>query len=1564
MKSFVDRRVTICMLLVATSLMGYFSYKQLSVELLPNTELPQLYISCSAQSDLTPSYMEQQVIIPLEGAVSAVGGVENMETTVSGRQGTITVDFKRGTNLKLTTVKLQQKISSIRSDFPTGVNVNVQQANIGGMGNQFISLQVRGTGGVDRLRAIVDKDVVPRLLSIDGIADVTVYGGRVKSIEIRSNPEAMQALNISNSQISQALNQYNQERTFLGFISESDRKYYVQLDANYDDVSQVENLVVAPGPIYLKNVATVFFDYKDETTISRVNGMDAISVSMVNVQGENILELSKRCLKRIDEVNREVAPQDLQLVVQSNSADQISNNMSQIVRLALLGGMLAIFVLWFFLRNIRLVCLIALSIPVSVLSAFNVFYAADISINTLTLLGIALAIGMLLDSSIVVLENIYRLASMGMPPRLAALQGVREVRKALIASTLTTITVFLPFVFSNEPMIKLLGQNIGFSIISTLLFSLLVAVTFIPMATAAMMERSSGRGNTPFSKMAIHDRPLQIYSTLLKTCLRKPGPTIGTAIAVLVIAFIVALSRNTGQNRQVDSDRVNVSITMPTGSTIDNTDEATATLEARLDSFPQKKDVISRIQEDQASITVTLQDDYSKKGGPTISQIVEQLGDQLKLDEDIDVRVTPGYGGGQQNASGLNRLTRFMSVLGVGDNSERIVVKGSDTETMRIVANELRYNLEQMEFVRDVRVDNPGGRREVQLTFDPVSLASYGITPQNISSALNALNRSTSTGASFKVGTDEYDIVIMDDLTEEEEEAGRWEKTMDDLRRVTITDQNGGVHELQQLASIRLSRGPSEVRRVNRDRRINVTYGISQSEELPKDVLDGYHDQIDDLIANYNLPSGLALEAQRGDDSTGEFKFLILASILLIFMILAASFESLTTPVVLLFSIPLAAIGSLLALLLSGNSLLTANTLTGFLILLGVVVNNGIILIDYSTTLRKRGYGRMRAIMTSGHSRLRPICITTITTIVTLIPMAMGDSEYAGAIGAPFALTVIGGLTFSAILTLLLIPTLYISFENMRAWYKGLGRYTHILHAVILGVGLLVILTSMSGIFRILLSIIVLLVAIPGVTYFIKSSVRIAREDIVAPDQPIEIEVRNLVKVYDWPGLFLRQWRSGLNIRRRLGLARTYHHAKDFVGLLWQVVVFGFTGYLAGWYFEKNFWILLMAIITLAGVKNILKAVTEYIGYKCGNPATAQKIRRILFWVLPALTMFFLSRRLESKGFMVFIAVVWVLGLFIRRTSDYLYENDINVERLKGQKAGLKRTWFVFVKSIPVIGKQKKPFRALRGVSFQIHSGMFGLLGPNGAGKSTFMRIVTGILRQSYGTVFINGMDTLKYREELQSLIGFLPQEFGMYEAMTAWDFLDYQAILKGVTDEKVRRERLEYVLSAVHMYEQRNSAIGSFSGGMKQRIGIAMILLNLPRILVVDEPTAGLDPRERIRFRNLLVELSRERIVIFSTHIIEDIASSCNQVVVIEKGTLKYFGEPGDMVHLAKDKVWLFDIEASRLGELDEKLIANHIQDGDMIRVRYISPTCPVPGAEPAEPNLEDAYLCLLKNL
>jgi len=258
---------------------------------------------------------------------------------------------------------------------------------------------------------------------------------------------------------------------------------------------------------------------------------------------------------------------------------------------------------------------------------------------------------------------------------------------------------------------------------------------------------------------------------------------------------------------------------------------------------------------------------------------------------------------------------------------------------------------------------------------------------------------------------------------------------------------------------------------------------------------------------------------------------------------------------------------------------------------------------------------------------------------------------------------------------------------------------------------------------------------------------------------------------------------------------------------------------------------------------------------------------------------------------------------------------------------------------------------------------MFGLLGPNGAGKTTLMRIICGILEQSYGKVWINGIDTARKREELQGLIGYLPQEFGTYENMTAHEYLHYQGMLKNITDARIREERVSYVLEAVHMTEHRHTKIASFSGGMKQRIGIAQILLHLPRILVVDEPTAGLDPRERIRFRNLLVELSRERIVIFSTHIIEDISSSCNHVAVLDKGKLKYLGKPIDMTKEAEGHVWQFSVAADQFQALVENhLVVHHMTVRDMVKVRVISETSPWEGAIKPAPNLEDAYLWLLR--
>ena len=1555
------------MLFIALSLLGYVSYKQLPVELLPNAELPMLFVQVSSQQDMDPQYVESEVIIPLEGAISSIGGVDKIQSNIDSRQSNIQVDFKNTVNFKITSLRLQEKVNELAATFPEGFTVQLQKVDVSQLANNFMVLQVRGSGGIDRVRNIVDKEIRSDLENIDGVASVNVYGGREKAIEIRLNPEACRALDLTPSKISSLLTQNTQDKAFVGFVDEPDSKYFIHVNSLYTAVSDLENIVVAPGPVLLKDVGTVFFDLKEETSFSRVNGKDAVSVALTNDSQANLIDLSHRATEAIDKLNKKLEYLDVEVVVQENTAETMENNIDQIINLALIGGLLAVLILWLFLKNLRLVFFIALSIPISVYTAFNFFYAFGITINSLTLVGMALAIGMLLDNSVVVLENIYRLSGTGATPERSVTQGTREVWRSIVAATLTTVTVFLPFVFSDNFMIKLIGHHIGVSIISTLTISLFVALLFIPMATYTLLRKKTGQ-SVFYEKVSIVQRPVQIYLVFLKTCMRNSGVTIIGAIILLFATLILSITLNVQQMKDVDSDRFNIYATMQTGSTLDNTDKVVKVMEERLTDFPEMKDLICRIRETDAVLTLVLKDDYTIIGKRKIADIKADVQSKLANIQGVEISVNEAMGGGGGGGSAMSGLGSFMRLLGIGDNRERIVIKGSDFDVMQLVAEDFRYYLDEQEFIRNSNVSYNRRQPEIRLDFDPILLTSYDISRANISSGLAALNSEYSSGSSFKVGEDTYDIIIRNDVPEaeeEEEEAGKKDKTIDDLRAVQIQNAAGGLHNLQDLASINYGRGRSRIMRVNQDKQIEVFYNFSKDVESSKDLLEGYRSDIDQLVAGYNLPAGVAVEVFHEEDQFADFKFLIVAAFILIFMILASVFESLVTPFVLLFSIPLAAIGSLLALLLTGNSLLNANTLTGFLILLGVVVNNGIILIDYSNILRRQGYRRNRALMTAGLSRIRPILITSITTIVAMFPLAMGDAEYAGAIGAPFAITVIGGLAFSALLTLILIPTVCMGLENTLQWYRGLSPKIWILHLVLFLLGIACIWLYADGMLWQSIYLVLLVFGIPGVTYFAQTSLRRARSKVIDPGEEIHISVRNLVKIYDWPGRFSRQWNSGLHIRRHLGLGNEYRSLKDFVNVIWQFGMLLFGIYFTWFFIDNRLWIFLLSFAIYATILYLWRKVREYLYFRFAESKTVKYINRVIFWSIPPVILFMLFLRMDNTNLVGVVGLLWAFCIAVYISSQYLYEKEINIERIKGRMAGLRRSWFRMVKSIPLIGKQRKPFKALRGVSFEIRTGMFGLLGPNGAGKSTLMRVICGILEQSYGSIWINGLDTRIYREELQSLIGFLPQEFGTYENMSSWEFLDYQAILKGITDTALRNERLEYVLKAVHMYERKDDKIGSFSGGMKQRIGIALILLHLPRILVVDEPTAGLDPRERIRFRNLLVELSRDRIVIFSTHIIEDISSSCSQVVVINKGDLKYFGDPINMVDMAAGKVWQFHIGREEFEKvLDKTMVIHHIQDGDTIQVRYLSAVPPYEGAVQVEPNLEDAYLCLLKNM
>lgn len=1572
MDFIIKRKTLISMLFIGLTLLGYVSYQRLQVELYPNAQLPTLIVQVSSIIELDPSYIENHAVIPIEGAIGTLEDVEKIESTISKRNGTIFIFYNQGADLKYSYLKLQEKVNTLSKTLPEEFILNIIRIDLDQINSQFMDLQVRGSGGVDRIRDISDKDIKPELENIDGIAGVEIFGGRESSIEVRLDEDACRSNGITLNQVRSLLSSNSRNKVFAGHVFEAENRLFVNISAEYTDVSEIGNIVVkSDGPILLKDIANIYFGVKEEDSYSRINGLDAVTISLVYDNQANIIDLSHNTIDVISELNERLAALDVEIVVQNNNAEMMENNIDQIISLALVGGLLAVIVLWFFLRNLRLVIIIALSIPVSVFSAFNFFYAAGITVNSLTLVGMALAIGMLIDNSVVVLENIYRLAGTGKSTDQAVKQGTKEVWRSVIAATLTTITVFIPFIFSDNFLIKIIGKNIGVSIISTLVVSLAVALLLIPMATHYLLSWSGKSKSEIFKKLSIHDRLIQTYLLILKSSMRKPATTIIGSLVVFFAALLIGLGLSMNSLQEVETDSFRLSVTMPGGSTLEKTDAVVTEVEEKLENIAEKEDIISRIEEDKATITINLKEDWKKDSNRQLPEIKNDIYERVRNYRSAEIELDEmssggGFSGGSGASSGgVNPGEGFTRMLGIGSESESIIIKGQDFRKMRDLAEDIEYYMEELSTIRSVSANIQDNTPEVQLNFDTELMSRNNVSLINISQELSSFQQEFSSGVKFKQGSEEYDIIIKYDQSAEEEEENA-EKTIEDLKHLQISGSSGNIIEMEEIAGIVFSTGMGSIHRENQEKSITLTYRFNDEINASKPIQESAREEIRNLISGLSIPSGVAVELIQEEDELKDFYYLIAIAFLLIYMILAAVFESLSTPVVLMFSIPLAALGSLITLILTGNSLLNANTLIGFLILLGVVVNNGIILIDYSNILRKRGYRRSRALIMAGLARVRPILITAITTIVALLPLAMGKSEYVSTIGAAFAITVIGGLALSTLLTLVFIPTFYTGLENSLSWIKSLNWKLKAIMLVIFVVIIALIYLYINKFMWQLITTILAIILVPAITWFIKTSLRKARDTVIPEGESIRITIQSLVKIYDRDSRVVRELKAGKRIRQRLGIEKNPESLKDLDQFIWQIPVFSFLTFFTYFYLEKSFWIFFFSIIVWFFLLLLWKPIKILLERKKKGKfknLLFRLINLIIFWIIPLANLVICQLKWENIASVIVLGVLWYAGLIIYTTGLFLNKEGTDIYRLEGKFRNIRKAYYKLVLATPLIGRINKPFKALSGVSMEIGNGMFGLLGPNGAGKTTLMRIVCGILEQSYGKIWINDLDVAEKREELQGLIGYLPQEFGTYENMTAWEFLNYQAMLKNITDTKIRNERVNQVLQSVHMDDRKHEKIGSYSGGMKQRIGIAQILLHLPRILVVDEPTAGLDPRERIRFRNLLVELSRERVVIFSTHIIEDISSSCNKVAVLDKGELKYLGHPSKMAEEAIGHVWQFTVPANEFKQVTaEHLVVHHMSEKGKVRVRCIAGEKPHDEAIELTPNLEDAYLWLLR--
>jgi multidrug efflux pump subunit AcrB/ABC-type multidrug transport system ATPase subunit len=1540
------------MLITGLCLLGAVSFLQLPFELFPNTELPQLIIYISGPPNADPAYVEHYAVIPLEGAIAGLENIETIESFVSRRQAIIFVYYNKSSRQKYDYLKLQDRVAAAAAQLGESFQATVVRTDPEQISNRFLSFQARGEGSLDQIRSVIDAKVTPQLETIDGVANVNVYGGHKRSIEIVLDSKQLAEFGLTVNQVASRINQQAGKSQFLGVAREGRQKYFVNLVSEYTDISDLVDVVVKnTGPITLGQIAEIRDGGAEEESISRINGMEAVTVSLVRSWDTNLLSLAAKTRKAIEDINRQVRADGVELVIQVDEARVIEDNILSILMLGLLGSLLAIAVLWVFIRRLKFVIIIALNIPISVLISMNIFYALGITINTLTLVGIAIAVGMLLDSSIVVLENINRHINRNPDAGNAVVNGTNEVLRAIITATLTTICIFIPFLFSTEPLVKTLGWQIGVSIIATLLVSLGVAFLLIP--TIAFRILSGKKQLTPPPQISQKQRPMQIYSVLLKTGLRFPAGTLAVCVVAFFISLVICLGLSINVPQEVPLDTFNLYAILPSGTTLETADEQAREMDERLKDMQEIEERTSSIQEDNIVLTFQLAEGYKKIAGRSLEEIKDSIEEMLS---DAFPRIDFSYEEPTQSVGfqgGSGRGKDFQRLLGIGASQEKVILSGQDLEILEAIAEDIQYNIENLDTIRSVNISVSNQQPSIDLLLDKAALKHFDVELQSVMNELNTFQKEISATVKYMDGPEEVDIILK---TEEEEE-----KTSDDLRRLQIPAASDGLVPITQISQLLYTAGYSRISRTNQEKQVTVTYRFEADIEDSSTLLEQARAEIEAMVGGIYPPPGVAIEVAPDESDVSEFYFLIGIGILLIFMVLASTFESLITPLVMMFTLPLAAVGAFLALILTGNSIYNANALIGLLILLGVVVNNGIILIDYSRILQGRNFRLSRALITAGRIRVRPILITAVTTILAMLPIAMGRAEYISQIGAPFAITVIGGLAFATIFTLVIIPTAAFGLDNALNWLNKLPLKTKLLMLALFILGLVLIVNTIHSVLWQSAYILGLLASVPAGTWFVRTSLRRSRSRLFAEDAPITITIRNVSKVYDDFIKFAKEWKKGRKDHEKS--SGNLPFKERLARWLYLLPLYAFLVFFLFFYIRGGLWrLILVAIFYLASL-SLFRTLRPVPG-----PALRLRDRlfhlgeQVVYWGLPLPVLLWLRGLWRDTFSAVFIGLIWYLAILFHSVAKRLEQRGTIIDRLTGRFGRLRRAFYRFVQSIPLISRKKKPFEALDRTSLTIGSGMFGLVGPNGAGKTTLMRIICGIIAPSRGKVSFNHLDLEEHREELQALIGYLPQEFGTYENMTATQFLDYQAMLKGIWNKGERDRIVGTALDSVHLTENRNNKIGTFSGGMKQRIGIAQTLLKLPRVLVVDEPTAGLDPRERIKFRNLLSELAKDRIVIFSTHIIEDISSSCNKLAVLLEGRVKFVGTPKELVERTRGNVWQALIPEKDLDRVRRAAnVVHHMRDAGKVRVRILAEEQPLVEAKQVTPTLEDAYVWLM---
>lgn len=1017
----VNRPVTVLMITLIILLLGYISYTLIPIDLMPDVTYPALTIR-TIYSDVGAEEIENTITKPIEAAVAAIADIEHISSVSSEGSSRITLNFSWDKDLESATNDVRERLDRIRGALPDEAEDPILfKFDLSAF--PVMILGVESKMNINDLQEYLENQIQYRFERIPGVASADIHGGYKKEIQILIDKEKIEQFNIPLSTIVSSIKENNTNQS-AGSIKHGFHDIVIRLKNEYENISDIESRVVTVInniPILVKDIASVKFTTEKVRQITLVNAQPGVRMAISKQSGSNTVKVANAIQNEIEKINSDYDYIKIFPII--DTSEYIKNAINSVKSAAIFGAILAAFVLLFFLRNIRSTIIISVAIPISIIATFILIYNGGFTLNIMSFGGLALGIGMLLDNSIVVLENTYRhIAEEKIDRRVGAIIGTQEVGMAILASTLTTIAVFLPMLFISG-MAGIMFKQIAMVVTFSLICSFVVSITIVPMLSSRYLKIY--KNNVEDAKtitMRIFSSTEKIfnyideqYSLFLKWNLSHKK--IVVLIAALFLLSSLYLVRFVGMEfmSSTDEGEIRINVDASVGTNIDVSYERIQLIEEIIKyEIPELDNSTTNLGSGGYgpggggghTANIRLRLIKQKDRERSTSDVIEDLNKKLQLVEGVRVRIRSG--------SGIMMMRTTTS--GSGDKIA-IEIRGHNLETGRTLTLDLKNKIENIDGITDANISREESRPEENIKIDYFKAARLGLKISDINTLMN-IGLSGQTVTYYRYDGKEFNIVV------KYQDADNY--SIQDLLNFHIPLPEGKT-QLSNFISVVSGEGPVSIERLDQERIITLDVNF-ENRDLNSVVAD-----IRKVISVTPIPDNFSItiggEFEEQQKSFKEMLFVLILAIVLVYMVMAAQFESFIDPFIVLFSVPLAVIGVILTLILT-DTLFNVQGFIGLIMLAGIVVNNAIILVDYTNLLRRKNkLDLISAVILAGRRRLRPILMTTLTTVLGLMPLAVGLGE-GSELQIPLARVVCGGLLSSSFITLILIPVLYVIFEN------------------------------------------------------------------------------------------------------------------------------------------------------------------------------------------------------------------------------------------------------------------------------------------------------------------------------------------------------------------------------------------------------------------------------------------------------------------------------------------------------------------------------------------------------